>query len=64
MTREESLKRVDDFPTREDRLISEIRQRSDRPPRAKLTREEVIKRMKSFLKRREKFIAAIRESAD
>jgi hypothetical protein len=57
------LKRVKDFPKRDERLTSAMRS-SGQPPRVKLTREEVIKRMESFPKRREKFIAAIRESAD
>lgn len=65
VTREEALKRVKDFPKREEKLITtHSKNEVVHPKRVKLTPEEIIERMESFPQRREKFIAAVRQSSD
>lgn len=65
LTREESLKRVNEFPKRMEKLIRSTSEgQFERPKKVKLRREEIIERMESFPNRMEKFIAAVRKNTD
>ena len=71
LSREESLKRMEEFPERRAEFIASIRRNEHvqdvkiaRPARIKLSEEECLERMVDFPKRRAQFIASVRKSKD